>query len=124
MVSALQDESYGGIISELALTWKHYKIWNYITEEGRQYCDTLRTLNGKKPYNFDSNGNYWLWPQVRQYRFMLSDQNRNEVVTDVENGVLDLDGEKELKHPDEEKIEEDDVDEECMICLSAKPNTR
>lgn len=73
----------------------HHKIWNYESDEGRQLCLELRELVGKKnPPNLESKGNYWKWASFTE-------------------------------EPIEQKAkkQEDEDDDECMICLERAPNT-
>lgn len=78
------------------IKWQTFDVWNYETDEGKNFCQELCRLWGKPPSDHNSKDNYLLWD------IFANDQ-------------------PEQKKQRSEPQEEDDFI--CMICLVSPPDT-
>lgn len=94
----------------------YFDPWNYITEEGRQFCNELRRMNKMQILSppYDQEDNYFKWPIFQNYdpqtllSFPTSVSSTSSSTTTV---ILS----KNLK--------DEEMDDQCMICMDAEPNT-
>jgi hypothetical protein len=109
MLSGHLDIVPNGIYMPTVFTNNHFKIWNYSTDEGRRFCNRIRSLKGKKEANWNSPNNYRLLPAFRE------PQQLDRLVVEppvVEQPLL-------VHQPD------DDIDDGlCMVCMDNVPNTQ
>ena len=83
-------------------------IWNYITPEGREFCNWLRAKKQLPPGDYNHADNYFNWPQFRNY-----DRTTLQSQPEVEPAKPDL----------EKQSQPDPEDSLCMICLDKEANT-
>lgn len=92
------------------VTHRHFKIWNYKTEQGKQLCHTLRRMRHKKPANWNSENNYLLWTIFHDEPIVA----QPPVV-----------GQHQEEPPSHLQQQDDDIDDGlCLICMANAPNTK
>jgi len=97
-ISAIDDKIQGCIDSS------SFKIWNWETLEGKNFCQKLRMKYGKSPSNESSKNNYWNWPLFKNYdrKTLLKVEEECLVYMETKPMVFE---------------------EECLVCMDAKPDT-
>lgn len=88
-------------------TWRHFKYWSYITDEGRSFCRHIRRLKRKKEYHVKDAMNPFKWEKFRNVRFRES--------------YLEIPKDSPLGLPAPAARE---VPPECLICMEKPANTQ
>jgi hydroxymethylpyrimidine pyrophosphatase-like HAD family hydrolase len=61
-------DTYGfnDTMNNMNITPNVFKIWNWKTLDGKNFCEHLRQLGGKKKANPNSKHNYWNWDAFKE----------------------------------------------------------
>ena len=97
---------------------QYLDIWNYRTEEGKEFCKWLRQQKHKSPPDYDHEDNYFKWDAFKSY-------NPGSLMSLEAPQLPEAQEVVEAESPDNKKIkiEEEDHDNICMICLDKEPDT-
>lgn len=93
-------------------------IWNYTTNEGKEFCNFLRQKRNLPPADYNHENNYYNWDIFKNCNFatlqtiVINNNNNND------------NNNKEVKNTNQQERNNDDIDENmCMICLCQEANT-
>lgn len=89
-----------------------YGLWNYRTEEGREFCNEMRQRKHKGPCDMNSDENYLLWDIFKNCDFTT--------LLDLEEPI---NPENQGDQSVDESVDESEEITECMVCWTNPPNT-
>jgi hypothetical protein len=106
-----------------------YGLWNYRTEEGREFCNEIRQRKHKGPCDMNSDENYLLWDIFKNCdltTLLDLEEPINQADNNPQNQSVDESvGESEGESIDDQSVGDQSVEiTECMVCWTNPPNTR
>jgi hypothetical protein len=105
-------------------TWRHFNPWNYITDDGRIFCNEIRLLKHMTPIgnidNQNDQDNYWNWPLFRNPSVANESFYNLRPVETQNNGN---DNQNMNVDDNAHNGDNDDNDFLCMICFERVPDT-